>query len=256
MKEISKEVRKNILLQIYNAKAGHPGGALSCADILIAIYFKLINEGDKVVLSKGHASAALYAVLAEKGFFSKDELLGFRKLGRNLQGHPSLKTTGVDAPSGSLGQGLSIANGMAISFKLDGKGNNVYCIMGDGEIQEGQIWEAAMSSAHYKLNNLIAFLDYNKLQIDGANADVMGVAPVDEKFKSFGWFVQEIDGHNFDEIITAVENAKSQDKPSIIIAHTTKGKGVSFMENQASWHGKAPNEDEYNKAIAEIGGEF
>lgn len=255
MKEIAREVRKNILLQIHSANSGHPGGALSCADILVAIYFKLINEGDKVILSKGHASAALYAVLAEKGFFSKEELTTFRKLGSRLQGHPSLyKAPGIDAPSGSLGQGLSIANGLALSFKMDNKSNNVYCILGDGEVQEGQVWEAAMTASHYKLNNLIAFLDHNNLQIDGRNDEVMTINPIEEKFKAFGFNVIKIDGHNFDEIISAVESAKNQDKPTMIIANTIKGKGVSFMENMASWHGKAPNQEEYQKAIEELGG--
>ncbi len=253
MKEIARQVRKDIIFEIYNAQSGHPGGALSCADILVAIYFKLINEGDKVVLSKGHASAALYAVLAEKGFFEREELKTFRKYGSRLQGHPSLhKAPGIDAPSGSLGQGLSIANGIALSFKLDGKENCVYCILGDGEIEEGQVWEAAMSAGHYKLNNVIAFLDYNKLQIDGSNDEVMKVAPVKEKFEAFGWYVQEIDGHNFEEIISAVENGKKQDKPVMIVANTIKGKGVSFMENNVSWHGKAPNDEEYKKAIEEL----
>ncbi len=253
MEKIAREVRKDILLQIYSAQSGHPGGALSCADILVAIYFNMIKDGDKVILSKGHASAALYAVLAEKGFFPKEELKTFRKLGSRLQGHPSLhKVPGIDAPSGSLGQGLSITNGLALSFKLDKKDNYVYCILGDGEIEEGQIWEAAMSSSHYKLNNVIAFLDYNKLQIDGTNDEVMTIAPVKEKFESFGWFVQEIDGHNFDEIITAVGNGKKQDKPIMIIANTIKGKGVSFMENNVSWHGKAPNYEEYEKAMKEL----
>lgn len=253
LQEIAKEVRKDILLEVYSGKSGHPGGSLSCADILTAIYFELLNEGDKVVLSKGHASPALYAVLAEKGFYSKDELKNFRKLGSILQGHPSSKSTpGVDVTSGSLGQGLSVANGIALSFKLDKKDNFVYVVLGDGEIQEGQVWEAAMSSNHYKLNNVIAFLDYNKLQIDGKNDEVMTVAPVDKKFESFGWYVQRIDGHNFDEIINAVGNAKMQDKPSMIIADTIKGKGVSFMENQVSWHGKAPNEEQYTQAMNEL----
>lgn len=253
MKEIARQVRKDIIFEIYNAQSGHPGGALSCADILVAIYFKLINEGDKVVLSKGHASAALYAVLAEKGFFEREELKTFRKYGSRLQGHPSLhKAPGIDAPSGSLGQGLSIANGIALSFKLDGKENCVYCILGDGEIEEGQVWEAAMSAGHYKLNNVIAFLDYNKLQIDGSNDEVMKVAPVKEKFEAFGWYVQEIDGHNLEEIISAVENGKKQDKPVMIVANTIKGKVVSFMENNVSWHGKAPNDEEYKKAMKEL----
>lgn len=253
LSQIAKEVRKDILLQIYEAQSGHPGGALSCADILTAIYFEKINEGDKVVLSKGHASAALYAVLAEKGIIEKEKLSTFRKLNSKLQGHPSLlKTKGVDVSSGSLGQGLSIANGIALSFKLDKKDNNVYVILGDGEIQEGQIWEAAMTASHYNLNNVIAFLDYNKLQIDGSNDEVMKVAPVKEKFEAFGWHVEEIDGHNFKEINESIDNAKRQNKPTIIVANTVKGKGVSFMENQYAWHGKAPNKEQYEAAIAEL----
>lgn len=253
LKSISKEVRKDILFEIYSANSGHPGGSLSCADILTAIYFELIEDGDKVVLSKGHAAPALYAVLAQKGFFKKDELPKLRKLGGILQGHPSSRCTpGVDVSSGSLGQGLSIANGIALSFKLDKKSNHVYTILGDGEIEEGQIWEAAMSASHYKLNNVIAFLDYNKLQIDGSNDEVMAVSPVDKKFEAFGWYVQEIDGHNFDEIIAAVKNAKKSEKPSIIIANTIKGKGVKFMENKVSWHGKAPNKEQYEEAIKDI----
>ena len=253
LEEIAKNVRKNILFQVYSANSGHPGGSLSCADVLTAIYFELINDGDKVVLSKGHASPALYGVLAEKGIISKDDLVSFRKLGSSLQGHPSSRyTKGVDVTSGSLGQGLSVANGIALSFKLDKKENFVYVILGDGEIQEGQIWEAAMSASHYGLNNVIAILDYNKLQIDGSNDEVMTVKPVDKKFEAFGWYVQEIDGHNFDEIIESINNAKKQNKPSIIIANTIKGKGVSFMENKSSWHGKAPNKEQYDEAISEI----
>lgn len=250
LKKIAKEVRKDILLEVYEANSGHPGGSLSCADILTAIYFELKNEGDKVILSKGHASPALYAVLAEKGIIPKEDLKGFRKLGSNLQGHPSSKSTvGVDVTSGSLGQGLSVANGIALSYKLNKKDNYVYVILGDGEIQEGQVWEAAMSSSHYKLNNVIAFLDHNNLQIDGTNNEVMTVNPVDKKFEAFGWNVIEIDGHNFDEIISAVQNAKLQDKPTMILANTIKGKGVTFMENKVSWHGKAPNQEEYEEAI-------
>lgn len=253
LKEISKEVRKDILFEVYNANSGHVGGALSCTDILVAIYFNLINEGDKVILSKGHASAALYAVLAEKSFFEKEELASFRKLNSRLQGHPSyVKTPGIDASSGSLGQGLSVANGMALSFKIDKKTNHVYVVLGDGEIQEGQIWEALMTASHYKLNNLIVFLDYNKLQIDGTNDEVMKISPVKEKFEAFGFFVQEINGHNFSEIIEAVQKAKEQEKPSMIIANTIKGKGVSFMENKCEWHGKAPKKEEYEQAISEL----
>lgn len=253
LEEISREVRKDILLQIYTAQSGHPGGALSCADILTAIYFEKFEDGDKLVLSKGHASAALYATLAEKGIIDKEELKTFRKLNSKLQGHPSLiKTKGVDVSSGSLGQGLSIANGIALSFKMDEKNNCVYVVLGDGEIQEGQVWEAAMTANHYGLNNVIAFLDYNKLQIDGSNDEVMKVSPVKEKFEAFGWYVQEIDGHNFDEIIKAIENAKLQNKPSMIVANTVKGKGVSFMENQCGWHGKAPNAEQYEQAMLEL----
>jgi transketolase len=253
LKGISNEVRKDILYQVYEAQSGHPGGALSCADILTAIYFETKEEGDRVILSKGHASAALYAVLAEHGDIPKDELKTFRKYGSRLQGHPSSKALDkVDVSSGSLGQGLSIANGIAMAYKLDKKSNNVYVILGDGEIQEGQVWEAAMSASHYKLNNVIAFLDYNKLQIDGANDDVMKVKPVDKKFKAFGWDVQEIDGHDFNQIVEAINNAKKSRKPSMIIANTIKGKGVSFMENNFEWHGKAPNEEQYLKAISEL----
>ena len=264
LQNAAKEIRKDILLEVYSAGAGHPGGALSCTDILTAIYYHLIEEGDKVVLSKGHASAALYAVLAEKGFFPKEELTTFRKLGSNLQGHPALhKPLGVDAPSGSLGQGLSIANGMAMAFRMDAKKagrkpQTVYCLLGDGEIEEGQIWEAAMSAGHYHLANVIAFLDYNGLQIDGSNDEVMTIKPVKEKWEAFGFYVQEIDGHDFTAISEAVANAKKQGagedngKPSIIIAHTVKGKGVSFMENQVAWHGKAPNQEEFEAAMKEL----
>lgn len=253
LESIAKEIRKNILLQVYSANSGHPGGALSCTDILTSIYFKAINEGDKVILSKGHASAALYATLAEKGLIEKEELKTFRQLGSKLQGHPSLrKLDVVDSSSGSLGQGLSIANGIAMGFKLNKKKNNVYVILGDGEIQEGQIWEAAMTAAHYKLGNVIAFLDYNKMQIDGPNDDVMAVKPVDKKFKAFGWNVQVIDGHNFNEIVEAIENAKKSRKPNMIIANTIKGKGVSFMENKCEWHGKAPNQEQYEMGVSEL----
>lgn len=253
LENIAKEIRKNILLQVYSANSGHPGGALSCTDILTTIYFKTMNDGDKVILSKGHASAALYATLAEKGLIEKEELKTFRQLGSKLQGHPSLrKLDVVDSSSGSLGQGLSIANGIAMGFKLNKKKNNVYVILGDGEIQEGQIWEAAMTAAHYKLGNVIAFLDYNKMQIDGANDDVMTVKPVDKKFKAFGWNVQVVDGHNFDEIIEAIEKAKKSRKPNMIIANTIKGKGISFMENKCEWHGKAPNQEQYEMGVSEL----
>ena len=253
LKQISKEVRKDILLQVYSAKSGHPGGSLSCTDILTAIFFEAYKDGDRFILSKGHSSPALYGVLAEKGLIPKEELQTFRKFGSRLQGHPSCRKLDIlDSSSGSLGQGLSIANGIALGMKLNKKKNNVYVVLGDGEIQEGQIWESAMTSNHYKLNNVIAFLDYNKLQIDGSNDDVMKVKPVDKKFKSFGWSVQIVDGHNFEEIINAIEKAKNSRKPNMIICNTVKGKGVSFMENQVGWHGKAPNTDEYSSAIKEL----
>lgn len=250
---IAKEIRKDILFQIYEAQSGHPGGALSCTDILTAIYFAEKQGEDKVVLSKGHASAALYATLAEHGEIQKEELKTFRKYGSKLQGHPSSHALDkVDVSSGSLGQGLSIANGIALANKLNKKDDYVYVILGDGEIAEGQVWEAAMSSAHYKLNHIIAFLDHNGLQIDGTNDEVMKSKPLDKKFKAFGWNVQEVDGHDFNQIIEAIENAKKSKKPNMIIANTIKGKGVSFMENQVGWHGKAPNEDQYKIAIKEL----
>jgi len=253
LKNIAKEIRKDILLQIYEAQSGHPGGALSCADIMTAIYFEEKKNEDKVVLSKGHASAVLYAALAEQGDIPKEELKTFRKYGSRLQGHPSSHALDkVDVSSGSLGQGLSIANGIALANKLNKKEDFVYVILGDGEIAEGQVWEAAMSSAHYKLNHIIAFLDHNGLQIDGSNDEVMKSKPLDKKFKAFGWNVQEIDGHDFNQIIEAIENAKKSRKPNMIIANTIKGKGVSFMENQVAWHGKAPNEEQYKIAIREL----
>ena len=253
LEKIAKEVRKDILLQVYSANSGHPGGALSCADILTAIYFNSLEEGDKVILSKGHASSALYAIFAEKGWIEKEELKTFRKIGSRLQGHPSTaKFSIVDASSGSLGQGLSVANGIAMAWKLDKRKNHVYVILGDGEIQEGQIWEAAMSASHYRLNNVIAILDYNKLQIDGFNDEVMTVKPLAKKWKAFGWNVNEINGHDMNEIINALETAKLSRKPTLILAHTIKGKGVSYMENNCEWHGKAPNQEQYEKGVAEL----
>lgn len=263
LKEIAKNVRRGILEQVYTAKSGHPGGALSCADILTAIYFNLANvdpndpqkaDRDRVILSKGHASAALYSVLAHRGYFDLAELKTFRKLHSKLQGHPSLgKLPGVDMTSGSLGQGLSVANGIALAEKLDNSGYYTYVILGDGEIEEGQVWEAAMSAAHYKLNKLIVFIDNNGLQIDGKITEVNSPAPIKEKFDAFGFNTIEIDGHDFNEIQNAVKKAKeSVEKPTAIIAKTIKGKGVSFMENQVGWHGKAPNDDQYKVAIEEL----
>lgn len=257
------EIRKNIVEMIYKASSGHPGGALSIADVLSYLYFCEMNvdinnskdeNRDRFVLSKGHASAALYATLAQKGFLSKDELKGFRNINSILQGHPDMKKIpGVDMTTGSLGQGLSAANGMAIVGKLDNKDYRVYCVLGDGEIGEGQVWEAAMTSTHYKLDNLCVIVDNNNLQIDGTVDEVMNSYPIDQKFKAFGFNVINIDGHDFEQIGKALEEAKKcKEKPTAIIAKTVKGKGISFMENQCSWHGKAPNEQEYNTALEEL----
>ena len=257
------KIRKEIVSMIYRACSGHPGGALSIADILTVLYFKEMNiepsnpknnDRDRLVLSKGHASAALYATLAERGFFSEEELQGFRKLDCILQGHPDMNSIpGVDMSTGSLGQGLSAANGMAIAGKIDKKDYRVYCILGDGEIQEGQVWEAAMTSSKYQLDNLCIIIDNNNLQIDGTVDKVMSPYPIDKKFEDFGFNVINIDGHDFDQIINALEEAKKvKGKPTAIIAKTVKGKGVSFMENQAGWHGKAPNEEQFQIAIKEL----
>ena len=263
LKKISNSIRKNIIEEVYSAASGHPGGALSIADILTVLYFNQMNinpekpddeNRDRFVLSKGHASAALYAVLAEKGYFPKKDLKTFRKIDSYLQGHPDMKhIPGVDMTTGSLGQGLSAANGMAIMSKLDKKGIRVYCLVGDGEIEEGQIWEAAMTSSKYKLDNLCLIVDNNNLQIDGTIEEVMSSYPIDEKFKSFGFNVINIDGHDYEQIIRAFDSAKTcKGKPTVIIAKTVKGKGVSFMENKAEWHGKAPKEQEYNQAMEEL----
>ena len=263
LEEKAKEIRKGIIEQVYKAQSGHPGGSLSIADILTVLYFKEMNidpknpkwEGrDRLVLSKGHCSPALYSCLANKGYFEQEKLSTFRNIESNLQGHPDMnKVPGVDMTSGSLGQGLSVANGIAISGKLDHKDYRVYAILGDGEIEEGQIWEAAMSASHYKLDNLCVIVDYNNLQIDGTIEEVMSSYPIDEKFRSFGFEVINIDGHDIEEIIKAFEVARNiKEKPVCIIAKTIKGKGVSFMENQVGWHGKAPNEEQYKQAMEEI----
>ena len=260
LKNIAKQIRLDIIEEVYSAQSGHPGGALSVTDILTVLYFHEMNinpekpdmeNRDRLVLSKGHASAALYATLANRGFFDRENLKTFRKINSNLQGHPDKnKVPGVDMTTGSLGQGLSAANGMAIAGKLNNKDYRVYCILGDGEIEEGQIWEAAMAAAHYRLDNLCVIVDNNNLQIDGEISNVMNSYPIDEKFASFGFEVMNIDGHDIDEIIKAFEVAKNiKGKPVAIIAKTIKGKGVDFMENQAGWHGKAPNEEQYKQAI-------
>ena len=262
--KIANQIRIDIIKETNAAGSGHPGGSLSATDILTVLYFDKMNvdpdnprdpDRDRFVLSKGHIAPGLYATLAERGFFPVEDLLTLRKADSHLQGHPNMNDTpGVDMSTGSLGQGLSVANGMALAGKLDGKDYYVYVIMGDGEIQEGQIWEAAMSAGHYHLDNLIAFVDHNGLQIDGPNDQVMTVNPIGDKFAAFGWNVIGIDGHDLEAISDAVDAAKAQKgKPTVIVAETVKGKGVSFMENQVGWHGTAPNAEQAAQALAELG---
>lgn len=263
LKKTAVTVRKHIINEVYSAASGHPGGSLSCADILTALYFSEMKvdpknpqwpDRDRFVLSKGHCSPALYAVLAEKGFFPVADLTTFRKIDSYLEGHPSMRyVPGVDMSTGSLGQGISAAVGMALSGKVDEEGFRVYSILGDGELQEGEVWEAAMAAAHYKLDNLTAFLDHNGLQIDGKITEVMSPEPVTDKFRAFGWNVIVIDGHNMEDILAAIEVARgTKGQPTIIVANTHKGKGVSFMEDQAGWHGTAPNKEQRDQAIAEL----
>jgi len=263
MKVVAQNIRKSILTMIHEAKSGHPGGSLSAVEILTYLYYKEMNivnpkddSRDRFVLSKGHGAPVLYSVLMEKGFISKDLINTLRQVNSKLQGHPDMKKLpGVEASTGSLGQGLSIANGMALAFKLDKKENRVFVLLGDGEIQEGMIWEAAMLANHYKLDNVTAILDHNGLQIDGRNNDIMTVEPIDEKWKAFGWHVIKADGHDFNSLEKAFEERKTvKGKPAIIIAETIKGKGCSFMEDKASWHGKAPNDEEFCTAMEEVGG--
>ena len=260
---IAKNIRRSIVEMIYESKSGHPGGSLSCTDIMTYLYFEKMNinvqnpkdeNRDRFVMSKGHAAPALYAVLAEKGFFPKEELMSLRKIGAMLQGHPDAKKIpGVDVSTGSLGQGISNAVGMALGLKHKKSKSKVYAILGDGEIQEGLVWEAAMAAGHYKLDNLVAILDYNGLQIDGKNEDVMTISPVDDKFESFGWNVVVCDGHDYEDIDRAFGQTV-EGKPTMIIAKTVKGKGVSFMENEAGWHGQAPNNEQREKALMDING--
>ena len=259
---IANEIRKGALTAVYSAQSGHPGGSLGIADILAYLYFEEMNvdpknpkmeDRDRFVLSKGHTSPAHYATLAEKGFFPKEDLKTFRHKDSYLQGHPDMKhIPGVDMSTGSLGLGISAACGMALSGKISEKSYRVWAILGDGESQEGQVWEAAMFAAHYGLNNLAIFVDCNGLQIDGATADVMNPEPFDEKFRAFGWNVMVIDGHNFDEIDAAVKAAKASDKPFAIIAKTVKGKGVSYMENKCEWHGSAPKQEQYEIGMQDL----
>ena len=263
LKKTANNVRLSILEAVYNASSGHPGGSLSVADILTYLYFEEMNidpknpkdeNRDRFVLSKGHTSPALYSVLAERGYFPKEDIKTFRRIDSYLQGHPDMKhIPGVDMSSGSLGQGMSAACGMALSAKISGKDYRVYAALGDGEIQEGQIWEASMFAAHYKLDNLCIVVDNNNLQIDGKITDVMNPNPIDEKFKAFGFEVMVIDGHDFEQIEAAYQKARAtKGKPFAIVAKTVKGNGVSFMENQASWHGTAPNQEQYEMAVKEL----
>lgn len=259
----SNEVRKGILTSVHSAKAGHPGGSLSAADLLTYLYFCELNidpanpqkqERDRFVLSKGHAAPGLYSVLAQRGFFPVETLSTLRQIGSFLQGHPDMKhTPGVDMSSGSLGQGISAAVGMAISAKLSGAPYRVYTLLGDGELQEGQVWEASMLAAHRKLDNLVVIVDNNGLQIDGSIDEVNSPYPIDQKFEAFGFSVLRIDGHDFDAMRQAFATAKqTKGKPTAIIAKTIKGKGVSFMENNVSWHGVAPNDEQYQDAMAQL----
>ena len=263
LQEIAKKIRRGIIESVYSGKSGHPGGSLSIADIMAVLYFYEMNTNpenpkddsrDRLVLSKGHCAPALYSALANRGFFDVEELQTLRNIESRLQGHPDMKKIpGVDMTTGSLGQGLSSANGMAMAGKLDNKDYRVYCILGDGEIEEGQIWEAAMASCKYKLDNLCVIVDNNNLQIDGTIEEVMSSYPIDEKFKSFGFQIINIDGHSIQEIKDAFDVARNiKGKPTCIIAKTVKGKGVSFMENQVGWHGKAPNEEQYMQAMEEL----
>ena len=261
--ETARNIRLGIIEGVYNAGCGHPGGSLSIADIVTYLYFKEMNvdpaepkkaDRDRFVLSKGHTAPALYAALAERGFFPKEDLKTLRKIDSYLQGHPDMKgTPGVDMSSGSLGLGISSAAGMALSAKVSNDSYRVYTVLGDGESEEGQVWEAAMFAAHYKLDNLCAVIDWNGLQIDGPVAEVMNPTPLDEKFRAFGWNVVSINGHDFDEIDAAFRVAReTKGKPTAIIAKTVKGKGVPFMENKVEWHGAAPKEDQYKEAVAAL----
>ena len=253
LKELAQETRRNIIKMVYTAQSGHIGGSLSATDILTVLYHKAMGKDDRFVLSKGHASAALYSVLSQKGCFPKEDLMSFRKLGSHLQGHPTMLCPGVRVATGSLGQGLSIACGIAMALKLDKSDAKTFVLMGDGELQEGSVWEGFMHGAHRNLDNLVAIIDRNNLQIDGCTEEIKAIGMLSDKIKAFGWDVQEIDGHDLGQIEDAIAAAKKSGKPAAIIANTVKGKGVSFMENNAGWHGVAPKKDEYERAMAELG---
>lgn len=260
---LANKVRKDAVTAVYSAASGHPGGSLSIADVLVYLYYEVMNvdpknpkmeNRDRFVLSKGHTCPALYSVLALKGFFPEEDIKTFRKIDSYLQGHPDMnKVPGVDMSTGSLGQGVSAAGGMALAGKIDNKDYRVYTILGDGELEEGQVWEQAMFAAHYKLDNFTAFIDNNGLQIDGNISDVMNPNPIDKKFEAFGWHVIHADAHDFNSLEKAVNEAKAtKGKPTAVILKSVKGKNVSFMENVAAWHGSAPNEEQYNQAMKEL----
>jgi transketolase len=264
LETMARNIRQDIIEMIYTVQSGHPGGSLSATDIVTALYFYFMRvnpenpnwaQRDRFVLSKGHACPVWYSALAEKGFFPKEELLTLRKINSRLQGHPVMgKPPGIDVTTGSLGQGLSLGVGMALGLKLDGGDSRVYVLISDGELNEGQIWEAAMAAAKFNLDNLIVVLDYNNLQLDGWCSDVMPIEPIADKWHAFNWEVFEMNGHDMREIIKTIKIAQSiKGKPSIIIAHTIKGKGVSYMENKCEWHGKSPNDEQYEQAMRELG---
>lgn len=264
LQEKARLIRRDIITMIGKAGSGHPGGSLSGVEIVTALYFHLMRvdpqnpewpDRDRFILSKGHAAPLLYAALARRGYFPPEELLTLRKLGSRLQGHPDRKSLpGVEMSTGSLGQGLAVANGLALAARLDGRDFRIYVLLGDGELEEGMVWEAAMAASHYKLDRITAFVDHNHLQIDGPIEEVLSPEPVADKFRAFGWEVLNIDGHDFRQIIKAVHQAwEIKGKPTVIIAETVKGKGVSFMENQVGWHGVAPKPQEVEKALAELG---
>lgn len=268
IKELCRNARSNVITMIHGAKSGHPGGSLSSVDILTVLFEKGMNnypewekspnhyKRDRFVLSKGHASAALYAVLAQRGYFPKEDLITFRKLGSKLQGHPNTHIPGIEVPTGSLGQGLSMACGIALALKLDKNPASVFAYLGDGELQEGSVWEAFMHASHRGLDNLIAIIDRNHLQIDGTTEQIKSIDPLDKKLEAFNWKVTVIDGHDIEQIYNAIEQAKKNDAPTAIIANTVKGKGVCFMENQCGWHGKAPSDDDCTKALADLAENF
>ena len=256
LEKLAKDNRRNVVKMVYNAKSGHIGGSLSAADIMTVLFHKCMNlkgkNPDRFVLSKGHVSPVYYSVLSQMGFIPEEELLTFRKLGSRLQGHPTLKCPGVEVCTGSLGQGVSIACGMAIAHKLDKNPARVYALTGDGELQEGSVWEAFMQASQRGLNNLTIIIDRNRLQIDGSTENIKSLDPLNKKLEAFNWYVIEVDGHNINNIYNAIEKSKTSSKPCAIIASTVKGKGVSFMENNAGWHGKAPNTEDFERAMREL----